>query len=153
MPSDLYAPKRPWRSAWARVEDVAIHAPDGRTLKLTNRWLNARAGLLVVSSVDHAEFRGVKRPQYHVSISVVQDAAPGAFGFRRPNDLEVAMVLRDFGMVGAEEDNHEPGRARHFWRLCQASPDEAMGCECKETEEVVVEADGHRWSRERGVDG
>lgn len=66
----------------------------------------------------------------------------------RPSDDVCRAALADFGLEGAEEDNHSPGRARHFWldegRTVQ--PD----CECKATEETVVEPDGYRWQRERG---
>jgi hypothetical protein len=133
-----YFPKSPWKSAWTRFNQGEIRG-----------WFNLKKRLLVISTVDMAEFRGVTRPQYQVSVSVVRwhpSEKP-----RRASDAERDLVLRDFDMLGAEEDNHEPGIARHFWRLCEASSDEAMGCECKETEELVVEPDGHRWSRVRGV--
>lgn len=139
-----YAPKRPWRSVWRRLPDAM--GPSG---ELALRFHAARLGLLVVSSVDLAEFRGVVRPQYHVSISSPSSVCGLELTPRRPVDHECQAVLAEMGMRGAEEDNHEPGLARHFWRLCEAAPDEAMGCECKETEETVVEPDGHRWQRPR----
>ncbi len=47
-------------------------------------------------------------------------------------------------MVGAEEDNHHPGNARHFWR--PLDPSHRVDCECKEDEVLVTDADGYRWT-------
>lgn len=77
-------------------------------------------------------------PTRHLSISD---------GGRRASDDVIRGVLADFDFEGAEEDNHSPGLARHFWlddgRALQPE------CECKSTEETIVEPDGYRWQRER----
>lgn len=66
---------------------------------------------LAISTHDIAEYPdgdGIG-PQWHVSISWPNS------GGRRVPDVVVRVLLADFGMETAEEDNHEPGRARHFW--------------------------------------
>jgi len=73
-------------------------------------------------------------PQWHISIT---DRG------RRPKPHHVRRALRAFGMVGAEEDNHYPGAARYFWLA--VDPAHRAGCECKESEETVVDVDGYRW--------
>lgn len=97
----------------------------------------------VISTLDEAELPtgdGVG-PQWHISISTAKNTRPKPFHVRR--------ALRAFGMVGAEEDNHEPGMARHFWM--PVDPSKRVDCECKTTEVTVVESDGYRWTN--AVDG
>jgi hypothetical protein len=97
-----------------------------------------RKGVRVLSALEDAELpRGGAGPQWHVSISRI-GALP------RPADVERA--LSAFGLVGAEEDNHHPGNARHFWM--PLDPRERVDCQCKETEEVVV-TDGVAWTNPR----
>jgi hypothetical protein len=62
----------------------------------------------------------------------------------RATDVDLQRVKRDFGIVGAEEDNHEPGAVRSLWLPCD--PKHRVDCECKATEVQVVDARGHRWS-------
>jgi hypothetical protein len=63
---------------------------------------------------------------------------------KRAKDNLVKVALRDFGMLDAEEDNHNPGQARCFFLVCD--PARRVACECKTTEQVLVEPDGYRWS-------
>lgn len=63
---------------------------------------------------------------------------------KRPRDTDVRAALRAFEMRAAEEDNHHPGNARQFW--LPVDPAHRAECECKLTEQVVVERDGYRWS-------
>jgi len=62
----------------------------------------------VISALEIAEYPdGVgSGPQWHISITNAG---------KRPKPHHVRRALRAFGMVGAEEDNHHPGNARHFW--------------------------------------
>lgn len=69
---------------------------------------------------------------------------------QRPDDDAVRSALADFDMEGAEEDNHSPGRARHFW-LVDDGRKVQPECECKATEKTIVEPDGFRWQKERNV--
>lgn len=125
------APKRP--AGWATWDRRADLYQDGRTIE---RWTRGR--LLVCSSIQIAEFRGEERWQWLVSVSA---------GGHRATDDEVSKALKAFDMANAEEDNHFPGRARSFFRLCDARPEDPAECECKEGETTVVEADGFRWQR------
>lgn len=98
----------------------------------------------VISTLDHAELPGgdgVVGPQWHVSISRVSVS-----GQKRAGATQVRLALRAFGMVGAEEDNHHPGLARHFW--LPVDPAYRGVCECKAEEVVVVEPDGYTWQND-----
>ncbi len=129
---------RPWAN-YTRERPMAVHSPSGEVIEQMLAWRRGR--LLVTSSVDEMEFHGELRWQWLLAISA---------GGWRATDEECARVLRDFDMEGAEEDNHFPGRVRSFFRLCDTRPGDPSQCECKETEETVVEPDGFRWQRERG---
>lgn len=74
--------------------------------------------------------------QWHVSLVV-------AHARRRPTNAELRLVRLAFGMVDAEEDNHEPGRARHLWLI--VDPTRRRACEYKVDEVTTVERDGHAW--------
>src|SRR4029077_12117474 len=76
-------------------------------------------------------------PQWHISISRKGE---------RCDDHDVGRVLRAFEMEGAEEDNHHPGVARHFFLT--VDPARRVACECKADEAVVVDPDGYRWSND-----
>lgn len=102
---------------------------------LVHRWIN---GTIVACVSRHAAVESktskLLRTQFHLSISN---------GGGRASDDVVRGVLADFNMEGAEEDNHLSGIARHFWldegRAVQPE------CECKLSEETIVEPDGYRW--------
>lgn len=92
-------------------------------------------GLYVISAVEVAkDADGIDRgPEYHISISKRK---------RRCTSQEAKEVLRQFGMEGAEEDNHVPhGVVRNFWRPVA---DNLVGleCRCKAEEPAIVEDKG-----------
>lgn len=100
----------------------------------------ASGPVVVISSLQNADLpdgAGVGL-QWHVSIS-----RQG----KRPKDTDVRRALRAFGMVGAEEDNHHPGNARHFWR--PVDPQHRVDCQCKESEQTIAESDGYTWTNPR----
>jgi hypothetical protein len=140
----ITAPKRPpsWKQ-WERLpmpRELLALAAVGRTILFHERW-HLRRRLVVVSAVELVEFKGAPTWQFHVSVS-----AAGA----RANDEQVARALRDFGMLGAEEDNHHRhALARHFWRNCAAAPGDETQCECKADEETVVMPDGYTYQTPR----
>lgn len=126
-----------WRRAKARERYFAagIHA-----VSFTG-W--QRRGIYVISALEVTEApdgRGDNIPQWHLSLS-----ADG--GSRRCDDEEVKQTLASFGLTGAEEDNHHPGAARHFWM--PVDPIRRIDCSCKATEETIVEPDGYRYSQKR----
>ena len=69
----------------------------------------------------------------------------------RPSDAHVELVLRQFRMRDAEEDNHTPGITRSFFM--PVDPKWRGVCDCKETEETIVEDDGYEWQNPRPEDG
>lgn len=99
-------------------------------------WRKLR--LMVISALD--EMTVADHPSgvgltWHVSVSNI-DGAP-------VTDSELATVRRAFGMSDAEEDNHEPGRARHLFLIVDEQY--RRECECKVDEQTFVEPSGHRW--------
>lgn len=129
-------PRRPpsWKG-WKRQP-----APPGLPLQDGGEIWRLRGRVLAISSLIYAEFRDGMHWQYLVSIS---------YAGGRASDFVCRRVLADFGIPTAEEDNHESGVARKFWRLIDIAPDEPQLCECKETEETIVEPDGYTYTRER----
>jgi hypothetical protein len=78
-----------------------------------------------------------KGPEYHLSISKQVGGSPN-----RCTSNEAKWVLDQFGLDGAEEDNHVPfGVVRNFWRTV-ATPLVGLECECKDEEPAVVEDKG-----------
>lgn len=63
---------------------------------------------------------------------------------KRPKPHHVRRTLRAFGIVGAEQDNHHPGVALHFW--VPLDPSARVECQCKSDEDVIVEPDGYTWT-------
>lgn len=118
-------PRTPTASGWIRVALVE------------NGSVWESGPLRVISTLDQAELpdRAGIGPQWHVSIT-----RRG----RRPHPKDVRRALRAFGLVGAEEDNHHPGNARHFWR--PVDPSHRVECECKEDEVLVTDAGGYQWT-------
>jgi hypothetical protein len=109
-----------------------------------------RGRIQVLSSLIHAKYRGAAVWQWLVSISMTNRSDPKG---SRADDETCRRVLVDFDVEGAEEDNHEPGVARKFFRNVDLKPGEVSLCECKEDEEKVVEPDGYTWSREKPKPG
>lgn len=129
------------RGAYARRWTEITHPrpTDRRTLGIS-AWMYGH--VLVVSALEVMRLPdgAGEGPQWHVSVS-----RRG----RRPEPRDVAKALRDFGMLGAEEDNHHPGNARHFFLV--VDPAHRVDCECKTDETVVADADGYAWTNP--VDG
>lgn len=128
--------RRPHDGGWAQIPLPAFppgYPPQG-TLSLT-RW--TRDGVMVMSALEYAQYPDGDGagPIWHISIS--KD------GQRAGDDICQA-TLATFGLEGADEDNHEPGVGRNFW--LPVDPSKRTGCECKETERVVVEPNGHVWT-------
>jgi hypothetical protein len=129
--------KRPRGSAWIEIE-----TPETLILRLNpiamSTWV--RPGFRIISGLELAEApHGKDRsiPQWHMSIARISSART------RARDHDVQRFLVAFAMQGAEEDNHEPGLARHFWM--PVDPTERVDCECKADEVTTIEPDGHRW--------
>lgn len=136
-PTVSHNAKRPApHTGWLQLPEFV-----GRQGERAAAWQNG--SICVLSSLDDMELPrqgGKTGPTWHVSISSFRPS-----GNVRPSDAEVRKALRAFRMVGAEEDNHSSGRARHFFM--PVDPAARVACECKDDEEQVVEPDGYRYSR------
>lgn len=125
--------RRPNSNAWKRVEDLpALLLDSGYSV-----WRSRR--IRVISALEMAEMpdgSGDVGPTWHVSVSTSSGG--------EASDAEMQRVRLAFGMTEAEEDNHEPGRARNLWLV--VDPARRVACECKTTETIVVEENGHTWS-------
>lgn len=90
-----------------------------------------------IASMDAPDGSGDALDTWLVSVSEI--------GCSMPNDETMARVRRDFSMDNAEEDNHEPGRARKLFLV--VDPSRRVECECKTDERVIVREDGYRYTQ------
>lgn len=139
-------PKRPSANRSYERFELAGMPKDGWTRE---GWRRGRVRIL--SSLIVADYRGAAVWQWLVSISC-STKQPGVYGVRA-DDETCQRVLADFDLVGAEEDNHEPGVGRKFFRNVDLAPGQVSLCECKEDEETVVEPDGYTWTRKKPPTG
>ena len=97
-----------------------------------------KSGLMAISAVEVINDGKIdKGPEYHISISRHSAAGPC-----RCDSQAAKWVLRQFGMDGAEEDNHAPhGIVRNFWRPVATSLI-GLECECKAEEPAIREDKG-----------
>ncbi len=105
------------------------------------RWFHGGLALQVLSAVEVATDKdgSSNGPEYHISIS---RTALGLDGPQRCSFTDAKWVLREFGLEGAEEDNHVAhGKVRNFWRAI-AEPLIGKECACKADEPAIVEDKG-----------
>jgi hypothetical protein len=109
------------------------------SLGFPSRAFIHKSNLAVISAVEVASEPGMDKGfEYHVSIS---KQFPGGFSGRCDSN-EAKWVLDQFGLDGAEEDNHVPhGIVRNFWRPVA---DRLVGieCPCKAEEPAIREDKG-----------
>lgn len=131
--------KRPRVGCWRQFTHPIVNRHPASVVSV---WVN---GCLRVSSAieeaDYPDGQGTG-PQWHLSVSV-------AGMQRRARKHEVKQLLRDFDMEGAEEDNHHPGVARHFW--IPLDPAHRVECQCKAEEATLVEPDGYAWTNPKSA--
>ena len=103
-------------------------------------YIHTKHNLFVMSAVEVATDKdGIDRGfEYHISIS-----KPVSYGVTsRCDSGEAKWVLDQFGLDGAEEDNHVPyGKVRNFWRTV-ATGMIGLECACKAEESVIMENKG-----------
>ena len=131
--NSIIKPKRPTISGWVQTATPPAWVSLGYEIEA---WFHPDSRLCVFSAVEVAKDEdGIDRgPEYHISIS--KD------GRKRCSSYEAQQVLKQFGLAGAEEDNHVPhGIVRNFWRPVA---DNLVGleCVCKKTEPAIVEDRG-----------
>lgn len=127
--TSIIAPKRPIVAGWTELPRPPQWVSLGYEAL---RFVHPDTGLCVISAVEVAkDADGIDRgPEYHISISVEGKA-------RCPGWMAVE-VLRQFGLEGAEEDNHVPnGIVRNFWRPV-ADRFVGLECACKSEEPAIV---------------
>lgn len=102
-------------------------------------YFHVRHQLAVISAVEVASDAVIEKgPEYHLSISKQSPIT----GTHRCTSSEARWILDQFGLEGAEEDNHVPGGlVRNFWRPVA---DRLVGleCECKADEPAMIEDKG-----------
>jgi hypothetical protein len=109
---------------------------------LIERWVSGP--ILVTSSLQTIEApdRGPDTPQWLIGISERG---------KRPKPHHVRRALRAFDMTEAENDAHHPGVACHYFLV--VDPARRVTCECKTTEDIIVEPDGYRWTNPKPESG
>jgi hypothetical protein len=107
------------------------------------RWLHYGTDICVLTAVEVATDKdgSSNGPEYHVSVSKATWPS-GRYTPTRIDTNEAKWVLAEFGLDGAEEDNHVPhGVVRNFWRPV-ASGLVGKECQCKAEEVVIKEMKG-----------
>lgn len=129
----IIKPKRPLIEGWRQGQRPPPEVSLGYEAE---SWVHPASRLCVISAVEVAkDADGIDRgPEYHISVSKE--------GYRRCTSQEARMVLKQFDMEGAEEDNHVPyGIVRNFW-MPVAENMIGLECACKEEEPAIVEDKG-----------
>ena len=126
---------RPRFDGW---HECAVPDPIARMGGVARIYFHRERRITVISAVEVVDDGKVdKGPEYHLSVSRVTPAGP-----QRCSSDAARWVLRQFGLDGAEEDNHVPnGVARNFWRPV-ADRFVGLECECKAEEPAIVEDKG-----------
>lgn len=111
-----------------------------RSIGARSAWCS-HDGLVVVSGRELAHLPGTHPPvpgdQWLVSVSRSPD---------RASSDDAQRVVECFAMPAFDEDNHHPGIARHLW--CPVDEQYRHACECKLTEELIVDDDGYEWTND-----
>lgn len=136
MIESIIKPLRPTGTGWADCGDASFAAGYE-----CHRWYHDNTDLQVLSAVEVARDKdGIDRgPEYHISISKVDRVKMKPV---RCSYQDARWVLKQFGLEGAEEDNHVPGGVvRNWWRTV-AEPLIGLECACKADEPAIVEDKG-----------
>lgn len=132
-------PRKPRGAGWERILTPLVTRDACGSNSVTYRRSD---GTRVCSSLANAELPGeppAVGPTWMLSVSCNQQRASNAV---------VRRALRAFRLERADEDNHIPGIIRMFFM--PVDPARRSICECKLTEEIVVEPDGFVWTNPHG---
>lgn len=127
--------RRPVSREWTETAVPAFLRRDPLTVAIS-RW--QKGAVVALSALIHCEL-----PDGSGRVGLTWHASVSRLG-KRPRPRDVEHFLRDFRLAKAEEDNHHPGAARHFF--LPLDPAERRDCECKTTETTLTEPDGYRWT-------
>ncbi len=108
------------------------------------RWFHYASEIQVLSAVEVAVDKdgSSNGPEYHISMSRLRNPRERTAKAERIDTNDAKFVLAEFGVDGAEEDNHVPGGVvRNFWRPV-ASGLVGKECRCKAEEVVIRESRG-----------
>jgi hypothetical protein len=126
---------------WQWFRDYAIADQLIKSGYPVERWLHYATDIHVLSAVEVAADKdgSSNGPEYHLSASRM---LYNPFRATRIDTNAAKWVLAEFGLDGAEEDNHVPnGVVRNFWRPV-ASGLIGKECRCKAEEVVIRENKG-----------
>ena len=144
MIPSIIQPLRPLHiAANAWVQDDAIHPSLFRMGYPIHRWVHMTLDITVLSAVEVAKDKDgtTNGPEYHLSVSKAT-WPNGRYTASRIDTSGAKWVLAEFGLDGAEEDNHVPnGGVRNFWRPV-SEPLVGKECRCKAEEVVIRENKG-----------
>lgn len=141
---NIINPLRPFkqsRNQW--FQDPNIHPDLIHACYPVERWVHYGTDISVLSAVEVATDKdgSSNGPEYHVSVSKAT-WPNGRYTPSRVDTNEAKWVLAEFGVDGAEEDNHVPhGIVRNFW-LPVAGHLVGKECACKAEEVVIRENKG-----------
>lgn len=144
MSESIIKPLRPLsqaRTEWFR--DTAIHPQLLAAGYPIERWMHYGYDITVLSAVEVATDKdgSSNGPEYHLSVSKAT-WPNNRYVAVRVDTNQAKWVLAEFGLDGAEEDNHVPnGVVRNFWRPV-ASGLVGKECLCKAEEVVIKENKG-----------
>lgn len=127
--------RRPSSREWTETDVPVFLRRDPHTIAIS-RW--ERGTVVALSALVRCEL-----PDGSGRVGLTWHASVSRRG-KRPLPRDVEHFRRDFGLLGAEEDNHHPGAARHYFMPLDER--ERRDCECKATETTLTEKDGYRWT-------
>lgn len=134
--------KRPRRRANTPFWNAQLTPPGCRTENTIGVSVWQSGAVRVISELCNAELPGGGvGPTWHMSVTRLG---------KRPRPRDVEKALEAFDMLDAEEDNHHPGNARHFF--LPVDPAARGICECKTTEDTIVDPDGYTWTNPKPSD-
>jgi hypothetical protein len=129
----IIQPKTPLFDGWIELPSPPQFVTMGYDAKV---FQHPETGMSVISAVEVVEVEPGSEhlgPEYHISISKRG---------QRCDLKEARLVLQQFGLEDAEEDNHVPnGKVRNFWRPV-ADRLSGYQCPCKDNEPAMREDKG-----------
>lgn len=143
LPS-IIQPLRPFnqaRNQWFQIDVSGL--PAAREGYPLEGWTHYAYSISVLSAVEVARDKdgSSNGPEYHLSVSKASWPG-GIYKPARVDTNQAKWVLAEFGLDGAEEDNHVPhGVVRNFWHPV-AEGLVGKECRCKAEEVVIKENKG-----------